>query len=87
MWIRFRYPIGSRTTRRTHPPLPALIREYTPARYADEHLPKAHCRNPSILSPAVTATGTRFCLLPRTTATHPTDPTVASSAKASALAL
>ena len=35
-------------------------REYTPARSADKHLPEAPCRNPSILSPTVTATGTTF---------------------------
>jgi hypothetical protein len=34
--------------------------EYTPARSAERHRPEAHCRNPSILSPAVTATGTTF---------------------------
>ena len=42
---------------RTRPPLPPSDREYTPARSADKHLPEAHWRNPSILSPAVTATG------------------------------
>ncbi len=52
---------GSRTTLRTRPPLPHSDREYTPARSADRHLPEAHWRNPSILSPAVTATGTTFC--------------------------
>ena len=35
-------------------------REYTPARSADRHRPDAHCRRLSILSPAVTATGTTF---------------------------
>jgi len=43
-----------------HPP-PASAREYTPARSADKHLPEAHWRSASILSPAVTATGTTFC--------------------------
>jgi hypothetical protein len=51
---------GSRTTRLTRPP-PTSDREYTPARSADKHLPEAHCRRLSILSPAVTATGTTFC--------------------------
>jgi len=49
---------GSRTTLRTRPPLTPSDREYTPARSADKHLPEAHCRRLSILSPAVTATGT-----------------------------
>ena len=52
---------GSLTTRLTRPPLAPSDREYTPARSADKHLPEAHWRNPSILSPAVTATGTTFC--------------------------
>ncbi|MFM7649176.1 MAG: hypothetical protein ACKO50_14150, partial [Cyanobium sp.] len=51
---------GSRTTLRTLPPTPSAL-EYTPARSADRHRPEAHWRNPSILSPAVTATGTTFC--------------------------
>jgi hypothetical protein len=50
---------GFRTTRRTRPPPPSAL-EYTPARSADKHLPEAHWRSPSILSPAVTATGTTF---------------------------
>ncbi len=49
---------STRTTLRTRPPLPPSDREYTPARSADRHRPEAHWRNPSILSPAVTATGT-----------------------------
>ena len=49
---------GSRTTLLTRPPSRSCSREYTPARSADKHLPEAHWRNPSILSPAVTATGT-----------------------------
>ncbi len=52
---------GSRTTLRTRPPLLPSVREYTPARSADRHRPEAHWRSPSILSPAVTATGTTFC--------------------------
>jgi hypothetical protein len=52
---------GSRTILRTRPPLTSSDREYTPARSADRHRPEAHCRNPSILSPAVTATGATFC--------------------------
>ena len=51
---------GSRTTLLTLPPPPSNL-EYTPVRSADKHLPEAHWRNPSILSPAVTATGTTFC--------------------------
>jgi hypothetical protein len=50
---------SSRTTLRTLPP-PTSAREYTPARSADRHRPEAHWRKPSILSPAVTATGTTF---------------------------
>jgi hypothetical protein len=50
---------SARTTLRTRPP-PTSDLEYTPTRSADTHLPEAHCRNPSILSPAVTATGTTF---------------------------
>jgi hypothetical protein len=38
-----------------------VCHEYTPARSADRHRPEAHWRNLSILSPAVTATGTTFC--------------------------
>ena len=45
---------------RPRPPLDPSAREYTPARSADKHLPEAHCRRHSILSPAVTATGTTF---------------------------
>jgi hypothetical protein len=48
-------------TRLTRSLLLPTDREYTPARSADKHLPEAHWRNPSILSPAVTATGTTFC--------------------------
>ena len=51
---------GSRTTLRTRASLPPSDREYTPARSADKHLPEAHCLSCSILSPAVTATGTTF---------------------------
>ena len=51
---------GSRITLRPLPP-PTSDREYTPARSADRHRPEAHCRRLSILSPAVTATGTTFC--------------------------
>jgi len=51
---------GSRTTLLTRPPLTPSDREYTPARSADRHLPEAHWRSASILSPAVTATGTTF---------------------------
>jgi hypothetical protein len=51
---------GSRTTLLTRPPLAPSDLEYTPARSADKHLPDAHCRRLSILSPAVTATGTTF---------------------------
>ena len=36
----------------------SLFLEYTPARSADKQRPEAHWRNPSILSPAVTATST-----------------------------
>ncbi len=50
---------GSRTTLRILPP-PDSDREYTPARSADRHRPEAHRRRASILSPAVTATGTTF---------------------------
>ena len=53
-------PQPARTTLLTLPP-PTSCREYTPARSADKHLPEAHCRSASILSPAVTATGTTFC--------------------------
>jgi hypothetical protein len=53
-------PHSARTTLRTRPPLPPSNRGYTPAQSADRHRPEAHCRNPSILSPAVTATGTTF---------------------------
>ena len=52
---------GCRTPLRTRPPLSPSDREYTPARSADKHLPEAHWRRLSILSPAVTATGTTFC--------------------------
>jgi hypothetical protein len=52
---------GSRTTLRTRPPLIASDREYTPARSADKHLPEAHLHGSSILSSAVTATGTTVC--------------------------
>ena len=53
---------GSRTTLRTRPPPPPPSdREYTPARSADRHRPEAHWRRASILSAAVTATGTTFC--------------------------
>jgi len=71
---------GSRNTLRTRPPLPPSDREYTPARSADRHRPEAHWRNPSIMSPAVTATGTTFCaaivvrsrlVAERRTAAHP----------------
>ena len=51
---------SARTTRLTRPPLPTSPREYTPTRSADKHLPEAHWRKLSILSPAVTATGTTF---------------------------
>jgi hypothetical protein len=51
---------SARTTLRTRPP-PTSDLEYTPTRSADKHLPEARCRNPSILSPAVTATGATFC--------------------------
>ena len=51
---------GSRTTLRTRASLPPSDREYTPALSADKHLPEAHCLSCSILSPAVTATGTTF---------------------------
>jgi len=51
---------GSRTTLRDLPPL-TPDREYTPTRSAERHRPEDHRRNPSILSPAVTATGTTFC--------------------------
>ena len=54
----------ARRTRRTRPPLPPSDREYTPARSADKHLPEAHCLSCSILSPAVTATGTTFWAAP-----------------------
>ena len=52
---------GPRTTLRTRPPLIASDREYTPARSADKHLPEAHLHGSSILSSAVTATGTTVC--------------------------
>ena len=52
---------GSRTTLRTRPPLITSDREYTPARSADKHLPEAHPHGSSILSSAVTATGTTVC--------------------------
>jgi hypothetical protein len=53
---------GSRTTLLTRPPLsPISAREYTPARSALRTRPDAHCLRCSILSPAVTATGTTFC--------------------------
>jgi hypothetical protein len=55
-----RQPQSARTTRLIRPPLPTSPREYTPARSADRHRPEAHRRNPSILSAAVTATGTTF---------------------------
>ncbi len=42
------------------PPAPPSVREYTPARSAERHRPEAHWRNPLILFPAVTATGTTF---------------------------
>jgi hypothetical protein len=51
---------GCRTTRLVRPPLAPSDRAYTPARSADRHRPEAHCRRLSILSPAVTATGTTF---------------------------
>jgi len=52
---------SARTTRLTRPPLTPSDREYTPARSAERHRPEAHWRSPSILSPAVIATGTTFC--------------------------
>ena len=52
---------GSRSTRRDLPTAPCSSREYTPALSAERHRPEAHCRRLSILSPAVTATGTTFC--------------------------
>ena len=55
---------GSRTTLRTRASLTPSDREYTPARSADKHLPEAHCLSCSILSPAVTATGTTFWAAP-----------------------
>ncbi len=57
--IQAQFTPGSRITRLPRPP-PASDREYTPALSADKHLPEAHWRNTSILSPAVTATGTTF---------------------------
>jgi len=53
-------PPAPRTTLRTRPPPPSAF-DFTPARSADRHRPEAHWRSPSILSPAVTATGTTFC--------------------------
>ena len=53
-------PQSALTILRIRPPLTPTDREYTPARSADRHRPEAHWRNPSILSPAVTATGTTF---------------------------
>ena len=50
----------SRTTLRAFPPPPPSVREYMPGRSADRHRPEAHSRRASILSPAVTATGTTF---------------------------
>ena len=50
----------ARTTLLTRPPPPSSNREYTPAWSADRHRTEAHWRKPSILSPAVTATGTTF---------------------------
>ena len=41
------------------PPASSAL-EYAPARSAERHRPEAHCRRASILSPAVTATGTTF---------------------------
>ncbi len=53
---------GSRITRLVLEPADGCCsREYTPARSADRHRPEAHWRRASILSPAVTATGTTFC--------------------------
>jgi hypothetical protein len=49
---------SARTTLRTRPPPPPTSAlKYTPARSADRHRLEAHWRHPSILSPAVTATG------------------------------
>ena len=56
-----RFTPGSRSTRLDLPTAAGASREYTPARSADRHLPEAHCRRLSILSPAVTATGTTVC--------------------------
>jgi len=53
-------PQSARTTLQALPPPPSN-REYSPTQSADRHLPEAHWRNPSILSPAVTATGTTVC--------------------------
>ena len=52
---------GSRSTRLDLPTAARSSREYTPALSAERHRPEAHCRRLSILSPAVTATGTTFC--------------------------
>jgi hypothetical protein len=60
VFARDQFTPGSRTTRLTRPPLPLAVREYTPARSADKHLPEAHCRRLLILSPAVTSPGATF---------------------------
>jgi hypothetical protein len=55
----FQLTPGSRIARLVLEPADgSCSREYAPARSADTHLPEAHWRNLSILSPAVTATGT-----------------------------
>ena len=60
LWL-YGQPQSALTTLRTRPPPPLPSdREYTPARSADKHRPEAHWRKRSILSPAVTATGTTF---------------------------
>jgi hypothetical protein len=53
-----RFTPSSRITLLPRPPARSRSREYSPARSADRHLPEAHWPSPSILSPAVTATGT-----------------------------
>ena len=59
--ISIQFRPGSLMTRRTREfSTGSSCREHTPARSADRHLPEAHCRSASILSPAVTATGTTF---------------------------